>query len=796
MLMKKHVWMLIILVSVILLLSCFATAKSSAAASSGNDSWTMFLHDTAHSGTANAEGSANSVSLLWKATVMDEVVSSPAVADGEVFVGCNDGAVYCHSVSTGKLVWFFYQNKTQMMSSPAVSGGSVFVGCNNGDVYALNESNGRQLWNYTTGGWVGSSPAIADGVVYVGSRDGNLYALNAQSGEKLWSFQTGNEVESSPAVSGGVVYFASDSFYLYALNTSTGKMLWQTHTGSTISSPSVSDGYIYIGSYDGYVCCLNASSGAKVWSYLTPDSVVSSPAVAYGCVYIGSEDNYVYCLNATSGDRIWRTSTGYWVTSSPAVAGGSVYVGSEDDNIYCLNASTGAKEWIYQTGSYVESSPAIVNNTLYVGSDDFHLYALSLINSNVETLPTQTTKVLQATTIALDVSACAVGALIVFAGAIYVRVTRRTKREAKAANISAEKSSWLSSHVDAVCVLMILAFSTIFFINLASGHLVAADEQTYSQWTFHMIKTGDYLTPWAFGSLFWVGKPPLVMWLMSLSYQIFGVNNFSARFWSPIFGALSLVLIYFLGKKLYNPYVGFMSAFVLGTLTTFYVYARLAMTDIPLVFFSLGTIYFFILSEKTEKTARYAVLSGLFFGLALMTKQIEALIVLLILVLYFAATKKNLRFLVTKNFTLFWAIGLLVFSPWLIYMAVRFGSQFWQWYFIYDVVNRSVGVVENHAGSYLYYFNFLAHNESLVYLILLPIAAAVCLSNAIFKRVKADTLIFLWMAIVMLVFTVAQSKLDWYILPAFPAFALAISSLLYLLGNKTYEIVITKLLKR
>ena len=129
----------------------------------------------------------------------------------------------------------------------------------------------------------------------------------------------------------------------------------------------------------------------------------------------------------------------------------------------------------------------------------------------------------------------------------------------------------------------------MFFVNLGSGHLVAADEQTYSQWTFHMIKTGDYFTPWAYGSLFWLGKPPLAMWLMSLSYQIFGVTNFAARIWSPIFGALSLVVIYYLGKKLYNPYVGFLSALVLGSLATFYVYARLAMTDVPLVFFILGT---------------------------------------------------------------------------------------------------------------------------------------------------------------------------------------------------------------
>ena len=369
----------------------------------------------------------------------------------------------------------------------------------------------------------------------------------------------------------------------------------------------------------------------------------------------------------------------------------------------------------------------------------------------------------------------------------FAPIDKSGKDQAK--EIPLENGSWLSRHIDAVSILAILAFSTVFFINLGNGHLVAADEQTYSQWTFHMIKTGDYLTPWAFGNLFWVGKPPLVMWLMSLSYQIFGVTNFAARFWSPIFGALSLVFVYFLGKKLYNPYVGLLSALVLGTLGTFYTYSRLAMTDVPLVFFILGTVYFFILSEKKEHSYRNAALGGVFFGLALMTKQVEALLVLVILVLYLVVTRRSLRFLLSKSFTAFWGIGLLIFSPWLIYMAARFGSQFWLWYFGYNIVLRSVGVVENHAGSYLYYFNFLAHNENIVYLVLLPLGAALCLFNAVARRVKADTLVFLWMAMVVLIFTLAQSKLDWYILPAFPAFALAISSLVYYAAKKTYQLL-------
>jgi 4-amino-4-deoxy-L-arabinose transferase-like glycosyltransferase len=68
--------------------------------------------------------------------------------------------------------------------------------------------------------------------------------------------------------------------------------------------------------------------------------------------------------------------------------------------------------------------------------------------------------------------------------------------------------------------------------------------------------------------------------------------------------------------------------------------------------------------------------------------------------------------------------------------------------------------------------------------ILLPFAAGLCAFNSVVKRVKGDTLILVWMAVVFVVFTLAQTKLYWYILPALPAFAIAISSLLYQLSKK------------
>jgi outer membrane protein assembly factor BamB len=797
--MRKRKWTLIFLISLILIQSYCMSLASSTSTSSSTDEWAMFRHDPSHSGYSPGSSPTNSVKLLWTYTTMAAVVSSPAVANGCVFVGCNDGVVYCLNSSNGELVWYHYPTGSKVESSPAIDNGCVYIGSSDGNVYALNASNGIKLWNYTTGNEVESSPAVVNGVVYIGSSDGNVYALNASNGIKLWNYTIGSEVESSPAVSDGVVHVASDDFHVYALNASTGDEIWRRHTGSVISSPNVYNGYVYIGSYDGYVCGLNASTGAKIWEYQTEDSVTSSPAVAYGCVYVGSEDNNVYCLNASNGKKIWQSPTGYWVWSSPVVADGNVYVGSEDYSIYCFNASTGAKKWSYATGNFVDSSPAIVNDTLYVGSDDNHIYAFALYNSTVETLPPQSTNSLPWTTIAFDVIACAVGAMIILAIGLLVRNNRRDKRNAETMNIPDQKLPWLSKNADALCILAILTFSTIFFINLGSGPLWAADEQTYSQWAFHMIRSGDYLTPWAYGELtFWIAKPPLIMWLMSLAYQVFGVSNFATRLCSPIFGALSLVIVFYLGKKLYNRQVGFLAALVLGTFTTFYVFARHAMTDVPFVFFILASIYFLILSEKTEKANRHAALSGLFFGLALMTKQIQALLIPLIIFAYLVLTKRSLRFLFTKPFKLFLGVGLLVFSPWLIYMTLRFGSTFWQLYFLYSGVTRTVSPIESHIGGYLYYFNYLINSENLLWVILLPFGAGLCAFNSFIKRSKEDTLILAWMSIVLVIFTFAQTKLYWYILPAFPAFAISISSFIYQLSKKiplAIHLLLSKALK-
>jgi len=64
-------------------------------------------------------------------------------------------------------------------SSPAVANGVVYIGSDDGNVYAIDAANGQKLWSSATGSAVRSSPSVANGVVHFGSDNGKLYAASA-----------------------------------------------------------------------------------------------------------------------------------------------------------------------------------------------------------------------------------------------------------------------------------------------------------------------------------------------------------------------------------------------------------------------------------------------------------------------------------------------------------------------------------------------------------------------------------------------------------------------------------------
>ncbi|XHH08011.1 MAG: PQQ-binding-like beta-propeller repeat protein [Candidatus Bathyarchaeia archaeon] len=758
----------------------FASAQPDV--STSPNEWPMFRQNPAHTAFHGDKDAPDLPMLLWRYPTNRAIHSSPTVADGRLFVGSRDSQVYCINVSTGMPIWRRAFG-CEVWSSPAIDTEQVIVGMDNGFVYSLNITSGDIVWKTPIGeGAVRSSPTLDNGKVFIGSGSSGLYCLNATNGEVIWVAPTKLRVNSSPAVSGGVVYFACDDYATHAVNASDGSELWQTHTGSIQSSPSIQVGRVYVGSVDGFVYCLNAADGTIIWQYQTDGQVDSSPAVAYGHVYVGSCSGNLYCLDSGNGELAWQAPTSYWITSSPAVADGNVYVGSQDQNIYCFNAYTGEQKWSYETGNLIESSPAVVNNTVYVCSYDFMIYAFALTDKQVENpvYPFESNISLNIATF----DAVAVATILAVISGFVLIVHKNRQKKANQTPAVDNGKSWLRNHADTAAVLTILAFSVAFFVLLENGPLWLADEQTYSQWAFHMNKSGDYLTPWSSGAVnFWISKPPLYMWLMALSYQLFGFSNFATRLISPFFGFLAMTTVYFLGKTLYSKKTGFAASIILGTFVTFFLFSRHAMTDVMFVFFITAGIYFILVSEKTEKANWYAALAGAFFGLALMTKQVQAFLLPLIVIIYFLIAKRSLRFLFTKRFAAFLGVGLLIFLPWVTYMLMQYGSSFSEWYFIYSGITRATNPIEGHDGGIFYYLTYLVTAENPVWIAALPFAVGFS-AYAVTKRSKPDMLLIVWITIVLGLFTFAQTKLYWYILPAFPAFALAIANMLMQLSEK------------
>jgi outer membrane protein assembly factor BamB len=141
-------------------------------------------------GTTGCVGGAPaSCQKIWMASI-GSFESTPAVSGGRLYLGADDGKVRAFKTAatlpqctngvpkTCNPLWSVTTGG-QVDSSPAVADGVVYVGSRDDKLYALDAATGAVLWTATTGGDVSSSPVVANGVVYVGSEDSKIYAYDA-----------------------------------------------------------------------------------------------------------------------------------------------------------------------------------------------------------------------------------------------------------------------------------------------------------------------------------------------------------------------------------------------------------------------------------------------------------------------------------------------------------------------------------------------------------------------------------------------------------------------------------------
>jgi outer membrane protein assembly factor BamB len=329
--------------------------------------------------------------LRWTFETDSEVRSSPAVADGTVYVGSDDGRLYALDAATGECEWTFQRREgllgspvdERIRSSPTVDtdAETVYVGSTKGYLYALGTAEGTERWRYETEGKVNHAPAIADGVVYVPRRsqydddvESGVVAIDGDSGEQLWVTETSSDPWTSPVVEENTVYFGTYSRKTHAVATD-GTPKWEFKADDVVRSVAASDDTVFAGSDDGRLYALDATTGEREWAFETAGPVKPSPAVVDGLVIVGDDDANVYGVDAETGTSVWSTELDRRMRSSPAVVDGTVYFGSRN-SLRALDVATGEPTWSYKLGWTVNSSPTVLDGTVYVGCDDNSVYAL------------------------------------------------------------------------------------------------------------------------------------------------------------------------------------------------------------------------------------------------------------------------------------------------------------------------------------------------------------------------------------------------------------------------------------
>lgn len=183
---------------------------------------------------------------------------------------------------------------------------------------------------------------------------------------------------------------------------------------------------------------------------------------------------------------------------------------------------------------------------------------------------------------------------------------------------------------DLACIIFLLLFVPLFFYNLGEYSLVDFDEAWFAEVARNILTSGNPFVL-TFNGLPFNEHPPFGFWLMDIAFLLSGVNEFSARFFSAALGFGSVIITYFIGKKMFNRTIGLIASLVLLSSVWFIFRARSANLDTVFLFFYLFSFYS-VLKLKTNPHWIYILSASL--AAATLTKMLIGVSILIPIIFY------------------------------------------------------------------------------------------------------------------------------------------------------------------
>jgi 4-amino-4-deoxy-L-arabinose transferase-like glycosyltransferase len=316
------------------------------------------------------------------------------------------------------------------------------------------------------------------------------------------------------------------------------------------------------------------------------------------------------------------------------------------------------------------------------------------------------------------------------------------------------------------------------------------DEPRFAEATVEMLSSGQYLYP-TFNDHLRPDKPILIYWLMALPMRLLGPVALAARFWAPVGLALAALLTWGIGRRLLSPRAGLWAMGILATTPLTVMEGLAATTDAVLLAAITGAMAAFAAALARGPRSRHLVMLAVAVGLAQLAKGPVGLAVPALAMLgalsWLVWRERVARGIAPFSFLVVLAcvLGTALFLLWAIPANEATFGEFARQGLGHHVVERSLSPLEGHGGGRLaslpYYLIVMLAGFA-PWTLYLPGAASAVLGGRVGgPRLRA--LLAGWTVPVLLMFTLVATKLPHYILPVWPALALAVGGTLVAAGE-------------
>ncbi|MES2354196.1 MAG: glycosyltransferase family 39 protein [Pseudomonadota bacterium] len=307
-----------------------------------------------------------------------------------------------------------------------------------------------------------------------------------------------------------------------------------------------------------------------------------------------------------------------------------------------------------------------------------------------------------------------------------------------------------------------------FVWNLGGAPLFDVDEGAFSEATREMLAHGDFLTTYLNGELRF-DKPILIYWLQAAAVGTFGLHEWSFRLPSALAASGWVMAVLMFSRRFLNERSALLAATFTGTALGPLVIGRAATAD-ALLHLCLAAALFDIYRFATSGERRCVLRTFLWMGIGTLTKGPVALLIPFLVSGIYFATRNDMRKWRRAIFDpLGWLILIVIAAPWYALEFREQGQAFVAGFFMKHNVGRFTATMQGHGGNLFYY-------APAILLVTLPFSGLFLRILPALRqqwRDPLDRFLWLWFAVVYVLFSLSKTQLPHYILyGATPLFVL------------------------